>query len=103
MPGILSLEIARDDLPESDPIFGDWGYGDWGYGDWGYGDWGYGDWGYGDWGYGDWGYGDWGYGAEEEINEDQARSQGPAPDIVNVATTNRSVTLRWVPPQAGGT
>ena len=61
VPGILSLEIARDDLPESDPIFGDWGYGDWGYGDWGYGDWGYGDWGYGDWGYGDWGYGDWGY------------------------------------------
>jgi hypothetical protein len=102
VPGILSLEIARDDLPETDPIFGDWGYGDWGYGDWGYGDWGYGDWGYGDWGYGDWGYGDWGYGAEEEINEDQARSQGPAPNSLTFSTTNKSIILRWQPPPAGG-
>jgi hypothetical protein len=103
VPGILSLEISTDDLGALDPIVGDWGYGDWGYGDWGYGDWGYGDWGYGDWGYGDWGYGDWGYGAEEEINEAQARSQGPAPNSLRVVTrTNQQITLEWKPPPGGG-
>jgi hypothetical protein len=101
VPGIMSLEIARNELPEDDPIFGDWGYGDWGYGDWGYGDWGYGDWGYGDWGYGDWGYGDWGYG--DDIDEATATSQGPAANSLSYTTTNQAIILRWQGPQGGGT
>jgi hypothetical protein len=100
VPGILSLEIARNELPESDPIFGDWGYGDWGYGDWGYGDWGYGDWGYGDWGYGDWGYGDWGYG--DDIDEATARSQGPTAHTLSFTTTNQAIIVRFLGPTAGG-
>jgi hypothetical protein len=100
VPGILSLEIARDNLPESDPIFGDWGYGDWGYGDWGYGDWGYGDWGYGDWGYGDWGYGDWGYG--DDIDEPTARSTGPTAHTLSFTTTNQAIIVRFLGPTAGG-
>ena len=100
VPGILSLEIARNELPEDDPIFGDWGYGDWGYGDWGYGDWGYGDWGYGDWGYGDWGYGDWGYG--DDIDERTARSTGPAANTLSFTPANPGIILKWQGPQAGG-
>jgi len=95
IPGILSLEISVEDLSPTDPIVGDWGYGDWGYGDWGYGDWGYGDWGYGDWGYGDWGYGD-------DIDESQARSQGPAANTLSFTTTNKSIKISWLPPQSGG-
>ena len=103
VPGYCPLETARDELPENDPIFGDWGYGDWGYGDWGYGDygdWGYGDWGYGDWGYGDWGYGDWGYG--DDIDEPTARSMGPAANSLSFTTTNQAIIVEFQGPTGGG-
>jgi hypothetical protein len=111
-PAFLSLEITVEDLAAAgdpgygdpgygDPGYGDPGYGDPGYGDPGYGDPGYGDPGYGDPGYGDPGYGDPGYGGE--IDVPQAESQGPAAHSLSYTRTNKSITVTWKPPHAGGT
>ena len=110
--GPLSLEISIEDLGLADPLVGvngsgmwggwDWGGWDWGGWDWGGWDWGglYGGWDWGGWDWGGWDWGGWDWG---EIDERIAISQGPSANTLTFTTTNKTIDVKWIGPQAGGT
>jgi hypothetical protein len=94
-PGVLTLEISLDELSANDPSWNDpsWNDPTWNDPSWNDPSWNDPTWNDPAWNDPSW---------NQEIDETQARSQGPGPNSLSFTTTNRSIDLKWNNPPAGG-